>query len=269
MLIVAVTRWGPGLDAQLPELAKILGLFPYDLRIRLNGPLPVVVLRTGDRDLAAQILTRLRAWGHGAVGCDEDKVLSSDAMHQPREFSFAGDLLVTEDPRHTRAEVASADVFALIHTMVVSDHRQTAEKSGKQFSAARAVLSGGLVMTRSTSSTAHVTESESEERVYLVRRDYSEPMLLAQHQLHYQGLGAALGRSSHENFASLVEQLRRFSPTAFYSTQLRDTRRKPGFAGASTSKTGTTTTTTVSNSNASDTDLAAHLIVVAHARGQL
>ena len=53
MFIVAVTRWGPGLDQQLPELAAQLGMFPYDLRARLAGPLPVIVARVHEREAAS------------------------------------------------------------------------------------------------------------------------------------------------------------------------------------------------------------------------
>jgi hypothetical protein len=271
VFIVAVTRWGLGLDQQLPELAKSLGLFPYDLRVRLNGPLPVVVARMHERDQAGRLLAQLRAWGHGAVACEDSSVPAADSMHQPREFRFEGERLHTEDAQHVHAEVAASEVYALIHALVLSDHHQNHSKSGKQFSAARAVLSGGLVMTRKTSSSAYVTESEAEERVYVIRKDYAEPLLFAQSQLRYTGLGADLERSSHGNFGILVERLRGWCPGALYSTQLRETRRKASFVGASQAKSGatTTTTTTTSRSNASEVDLAAYLILVAHARGQL
>ena len=270
MFIVAVTRWGLGLDQQLPELAKTLELFPYDLRVRLNGPLPVVVVRTPDHDLAAQVLAQLRGWGHGAVACDEAKVPVAASMMQPREFEFDGERLRTEDPFHAKAEVAADEVLALIHAMVVADHRQTESKSGKQFSAARAVLSGGLVMTRKTESNVRTSETQAEERVYLIRRSLVDPLLFCQHGLRYGGLGAQLGRSSHDNFATLVERLRALCPNAFYSAQLRETRRKGSFAGTSlVAKSGNTTVATVSSSNASEVDLAAYLLLVGHARGQL
>ncbi len=269
MFIVAVTRWGPGLDQQLPELAKTLGLFAYDLRMRLSGPLPVVVARMAKRDDASRLMAQLRGWGHGAVGCEQGSVFDAASMHQPREFAFEGSLLRTEDAMHSRSEVAADEVYALIHAMVLADHQQNQTRSGKQFSAARAVLSGGLVMTRKTSSSSHVTESESEERVYLIRRGFADPILFRQHQLHYAGLGEQLGRSSHENFATLVERLRQFCPGALYSAQLRETRRKNSFVGATTVESGSATTSTVTSSNASEVDLAAYLILVAHARGQL
>ncbi len=274
VLIVAITRWGPGLDAQLPELAAYLGMFPYDLRMRLSGPLPVVIARLHEREAALALQAKLRGWGHGVVGCDAANVFAAETMHQPRDFRFEGERLLTEGFGSARAEVHAPEVYGFIHAMVVADHQRTQERTNKQFSATRAVLSGGLVMSRKATATSHVTESESEERIYLIRvirGSFSDPILFCQHQLRYQGLGADMGHSSHESFAALTRRLRAFAPNAFYDDQLRVTRRKATFEGATQEQSsgGKVKTSTVTSSNASGIDLAAYLLLVAHARGQL
>lgn len=264
MFIVAVTRWGPGLDAQLPELAADLGLFAYDLRIRLNGPIPVIVARMHEREAASALMAKLRGWGHGVVGCEDSKVVAGEAMLQVREFRFEGSRLVAES-----GEVESDEVLMLIHAMAVAEQQHVQETSKQQFSAARAVLSGGLVMSRTATSVSHTRDASSEERIYLFRRSYAEPMLFCQHQLHYTGLGEAMSRSSHDNFAELTRRLRAFAPSACYDDRLRTSRRKATFELATSDRAGATKTSTVSHSNASGLDLAAHLLLIAHARGQL
>jgi hypothetical protein len=269
VFIVAVTRWGPGLDAQLPELAKDLGLFPYDLRIRINGPLPVIVARMPEREAASALMAKLRSWGHGAVGCEDNKVVAAEAMLQVREFRFEGSRLAVTVGGGESVEIESGEVLMLIHAMAVLQQHQTHESTKQQFSAARAVLSGGIVMTRTVSSTSHQNETGFEERIYLFRRSSTDPILFAQHQLHYGGLGEAMSRSSHDNFAALTVRLRAFAPEARYDDRLRTTRRKASFEAGTSDRSGATQTTTVTHSNASGLDLAAHILLVAHARGQL
>ena len=269
MFIVAVTRWGPGLDQQLPELAAQLGMFPYDLRARLAGPLPVIVARVHEREAASTLMNTLRGWGHGAVGCEDDKVVSSEAMLQVRDFRIEADRLEVEGVGQLRGEVEAAQVYMLIHAMAVSEQHHVKETSSKQFNAARALLSGGMVMSKTTTTTSHAHDSDSEERLYLFRRSFSEPLLFCQHQLRYTGLGPAMRRSSHDNFAALTLALRTFAPDAVYDDRLRTTRRKLGFEAATHEQAGKSKTSSVSHSNASGLDLAAHLLLVGLARGQL
>ena len=58
MYVVAITRWGAGLEEELQPLAELLGLTAYDARLRLRGPLPVILVHTSD----AQEAKRLRSW---------------------------------------------------------------------------------------------------------------------------------------------------------------------------------------------------------------
>ncbi|KIG15109.1 hypothetical protein DB30_06017 [Enhygromyxa salina] len=272
MFIVAITRWGAGFDQQLAELARMLDMFPYDLRARVAGPLPVIVARIPERERAKALMDTLREWGHGVVGCDARTVPGAADMHQPREFSFEGEALHTEDHAHQRATSHLSEAYALVHAMVLADHQSTKEQTRKSFSAARAVLTGGMVMTRKSTTTTHSTTSESEERIYLFRRSGSrlgDPILFCQHQLRYTGLGAAMGHSSHESFAALTTQLRAWAPRAYYDDQLRQTRRKTTFEAATTASSKGTAVSSVTSSNASGVDLAAYLIVMAHSRGQL
>ncbi|MFV8753145.1 hypothetical protein ACNOYE_21560 [Nannocystaceae bacterium ST9] len=269
MFIVAVTRWGPGLDEQLPALAEQLGLFPYDLRMRLAGPLPVIVARVAEREAASALMAKLREWGHGSVGCEASKVIAGDAMLQVREFRFEDERLIVEGQGQVHGEVAAAEVLMLVHAMAVSEQHHTQETSKQQFSAARAVLSGGLVMSRTTTTVSHANDSDSEERIYLFRRSFADPLLFRQHQLRYAGLGAAMSRSSHDNFAELTRRLRAFAPEARYDDRLRTSRRKLDFEAASHDQAGKTKTSTLTSSNASGLDLAAHLLLVGLARGQL
>ncbi|NJK31639.1 MAG: hypothetical protein HC927_04055 [Deltaproteobacteria bacterium] len=201
-------------------------------------------------------------------------------MHQVRDFQFEsrpeGARLHTQAHGHGQVQVDAAEVYALIHAIVVTDQQQTQQRTSKQFSATRAMLTGGLIMARKQDTVSRVTDSEAEERVYLVRGlngqpNLRDPLLFAQHQLRYSGLGDDIGHSSLESFAALSRRLREFAPHAFHDDRLRTNRRKSSFVGASQDhrEGGKIKTATVTSSNASSTDLAVHLILIAHTRGQL
>ena len=244
-------------------------MFPYDLRMRLNGPLPVIVARVREREAASALMAKLRGWGHGVVGVEDSKVVSGASMLQVREFRFEGQRMAVDGLGGESSSVEADEVLMLVHAMAVVEQHQTQETSTQKFSAARAVLSGGLVNTRTVSTTSHSNETGYDERIYLFRRSFADSVLLSQHQLHYSGLGEPMSRSSHDNFAELTRRLRAFAPSALYDDRLRTSRRKASFEMGTSDHAGPTQTTTVTQSNASGLDLAAHLLLVAHARGQL
>jgi hypothetical protein len=112
MWLVAITRLGARgaeapveLTAEVAALAPALGVGAYELRLALSGVPPVVLASTPDVERARAVLSLLRARGHGAVACDGDAMLSSEAMIAPREFAFGDDALVLSghrDEPHTR-----------------------------------------------------------------------------------------------------------------------------------------------------------------------
>lgn len=266
--VVAVTRWGEGLQQQLPELAAMLGLFPYDLRMRLNGPLPAIVARIPEQAKASTLMAKLREWGHGAVGCDLDTVPTTDRMHAPRHFQFAGEYLHTRGAGNDAETILRDEVLGLIHAITLTDVRTTQSRTSKTFSPTRALVTGGLSMRKEQTKTSFVNESDGEQRLYLVRRSL-DTMVFCQHNLRYAGLGDAKGHSSLASFGALVERLRRFAPNAFYDTQLFETRRRSSFVGVTKAKSGKQEREAVERSNVGEVDLAARLLLIAHLRGQL
>ena len=179
----------------------MLGLFPYDLRMRLNGPLPVIVAQIPEQSAASELMATLRGWGHGAVGCALSTVPSASEMFTPREFEFDEGVLVLRGAGR-ELSVRPGQVYALIHTMALTETRTTRETTSKTFSAARAVATGGMVMRKKQTKTATSTESQSGEQVYLVPQSKAAPVLLAQHALRYSGLGEDMSRSSLTSFAT-------------------------------------------------------------------
>ena len=260
MIAVAITRWSAPAESEAAALAPLMNEGIYELRLRLVRPLPVVLARVNDPERARELLAALRARGHGAVACDLDFVPSSERMLCPKSYRFDDDAFVVDDRGH---RMPYADMLALIRARaaIVSDVQATMET--KRLSLGRAVMSGGLVLSKTTTRHTHETHEDSEQVLYLIRRDGRDPMLLREQRLQHHGV--EIRPTSTENFVLLVASLRERAPHAFYDERMMTRRRPAQFVRT----TGSTKERTTTHSNSEDTDLAAHLLAIAHRSGQL
>jgi hypothetical protein len=263
VLIVAITRWARSIDEEVPVLAPLLGLVAFDLRLRLAGPIPVLLARA-DKDRADELVGLLRERGHGAIACDLDDITDSAEMVSPRTYQFGGDDFIASHPSFGSQAVPWADFVALIRASTVVEETSQVSKQ-KKFSMTRAVLTGGMVMRRTKTTLKQSRSQEREQVLYIFCRTGPAPILLRQTRLHHQGLGDQVAHSSLDNFSALIEQLRRHASHAMYDEGLLTSRRQSSLASIGR----TSSDSTNRSSNVSETDLAAHLLAVAHLNGQL
>ncbi len=255
--IVAILSLARSVEEEAPKLATDLGLTAYEVALTLRAPAPVVVLRTDDRARATDVVMKLRSRGHDVALIDAASVASSDEMFRPRNFRFeGGDFVGTGNGEEHR--LPFADIFALVramHTTVVVDTQVTKSRS---VSISRAVMTGGLLMTKATTTESKKIASDREPVVYLFRQD-AKPWLLVCKELRYESLGASMQPSQLANFDVLLKVLRDNAPSATYDTRLLNIRPQPNTVVATTSKHLATTT-------AGTMDLLAHIVAVSIAR---
>ncbi len=275
MYAVALTRWGPAgspPDARPPaaveQLAAVLAPHlrrsAYDLRLLLSGPLPNVLVRTGEVAAAQQVLGVLRAAGHGAVACDMAHVAGADSLFVPRDFSFEPDAFSATAPGAGSQELAYAEVLALVRATHDSSEEITTEKKETKLSLARAAMSGGISFSKTTVKREHSLRGEREQVLYVFARSGSGHLLLREQRLRYAGLDERAGRTLLENFTTTVELFRARAPGALYDDRLVSQRRRASVVHATGGDNAH-----VASTNAAETDLAAHLIAVAHLQAQL
>jgi len=265
MYVVAITRWARPVEQELAALAPLLGLAAYDLKLRLTGPLPVVFQRVTEVERAREVLAALRLRGHGAVACDLAYVPSSEEMPSPRSYQLRADALVALHPAWGERSMAYGDLLALIRAKAAKVEQSSSTTKQKKLSLGRAALTGGLVMRKSTTTHDRAEVEEREQVLYLIRNTGRDPMILREQQLRHQGLGEQVKPTSLENFVTLLAVLRQRAPQALYDDRLVTHRRKASMIAVA----GTAASQVISSSNASENDLAAHLIAVAHLKGQL
>jgi hypothetical protein len=259
MYVVAITELRGTLEDEAAALAIDLGCTAYDARMLLAPGMPAPVRRTPDREPALDLLSRLRARGHGAVACDLDAVVSSDAMTSMRRFRL-GETGVGLDDRPD-ARLPYEDVIALIPAVHRSRTDTETVTREKKLSIGRALLTSGLSMSKTVTKQAHAAIEERESVLYAFRRSGATPWILREHGTVWTGHGQPLATSAAENFRIAVATLRARVPAAAFDDRLV-TRRAPERAALS----GGPSTTSVKTSSDAGIDLLAHLLALSLAR---
>jgi hypothetical protein len=214
-IVVALTSLAGSIEAEAKALAADLGATPYETRMKLAPGLPAIVLSTTDPEAANRLAGQLRARKHRASVCRAADVVAASAMVSMRTFQLAGDGLDSGVEQLPWSEVS-----AIIHarTPQQTDHHETVKE--KKFSVGRAVMSGGLVMSKTVTREVTTHGEASEHVLYLFRATGDTPWLMREHGTNYSGLGIALDPTSTRNFMQAIATFRKHAPNARFDDSL-------------------------------------------------
>jgi hypothetical protein len=266
MQIVAVTRWNPDrkLEQELPRLANGLGLGLYDARIKLAAPLPIVVGSALSPQAARERLELFRSLGHGAVACEVETILAPESMLLARGFEL-GDAALAIDAAKGRITVDYPQILGIVRAFELSSETQTLQIKEDKLALGRALLTGGLMTKKSVTREEVHASTERQRTAYLFHAAAGAPVLLKEHSLRYDGLGPLRGVSTHQSFQSLMACLRERTPGALHDERLLTHRRHADLSAVR----GVSADRAISTSNAGSNALAAQVLLLAHAQGQL
>ena len=177
MHVVALAEIATTVEAEAAALAHDLGTTLYEERLKLVAGLPAIVLTSAEAGPARALYAKLRARKQGAVCCDADAVVSSASMVPLRRFAFEPDALVAlEVPgMPDGARLPYDDVLGIFRASHQTRTESRTENKSKQFSAGRALLTGGLVLTKKVSREEKQITQEREQICYLFRRGGDTP----------------------------------------------------------------------------------------------
>lgn len=265
--LVAVTRWNENRDREreLPELACAMALPPYDARLRLSGPLPLIVGRRLEAAAGQALLGWLHQHGHGAVACEMASLPDADRSPIARSFELLPDAVVVTDTQARTLALPHDQILGLIRAAEITDQVATVENTKKKLALGRAVLTGGLLRSKQVTTVETRATVERQEALYLFRSSDAELIVFREGALSYQGLGAERGSTHRQNFAALVDRLRRAAPHAIHDERLLAQKRRPELASVE----GNASKRTVTSSNGSTNQVAAYLLMHGHLQGQL
>jgi hypothetical protein len=218
MFVVAIAELassGEAGEEDVSALARDLGMGAYDVRLRLAGGLPAVILTMADEAAAHAALEAVRRRGHGALVCDLRDVVQGPSMVPVRHFVL--------DDGSIRADRASPDVlrYASILALVHVANRELHYVIGHE-----RVFVGPRegVMRRETLTAEH----DAPHSLYIFPADGGTPWLLREREAHYAALGAAAGPVQHLNFLATIGALRARAPRACFDARLAGHQRSPG-----------------------------------------
>lgn len=252
MKLVAIVRPPARPDEAAGALAAATGLTLAEARMRLAPEPPALVARLAP-EKAALLVVALQKAGLAALAVDVDVPTDEDRTRgHAIAFEPQG---ITVSPRLGEALVVGwTEVLAILRGARSSrlDVRR-AEKS-KRFSVGAAVMTGGLVMSRTATTTVRSSDETLEQVILLYARD-GRAATLAETELDFSSLGTRMQPSSTANMVEIARLLRERAPGAYYDERLVRLGRRPLpflARGESQSQTSTMTIARTDTSGALD-----------------
>jgi hypothetical protein len=207
-------------DALAVRLAAVLGKTLLEARGRLSEPEggPSVLATFGEAAAAEAYAEELRSRGFAVLVLPSAEVEKEKDRFVVKCFEIGPDGLRAQ-ARQGEREVAWSDVRLLLRGIVRVRSERTKVTEQRKLSLGRAVLTGGLMVTKTVKSSKHEVVTENAGFLHLYPAA-GPPLAFRQGEINYAGLGPRLHPSVAANFAALVDALRRASPRALYDERL-------------------------------------------------
>jgi hypothetical protein len=224
MKLVSIVRTPARPDDAARALADATGLTLAEARMRL-APEPPALLARLESDEAGALVAKLRSAGLAALAVDVQVPTDKDRTVAHRVALT--DTGVSFQPRSGSSMRAEwPDVMAILRGIRASRSEVERTEKTKRFSAGSALISGGLIMTR-TSKTTTRSSDEAQEQVVLVYARDGRAATLAESQLDFSCLGPDMKPSSTGNMIEMARSLRERAKGAFYDERLLRLGRRP------------------------------------------
>ena len=230
--------------------AEVTGLAQAEVRTRLAGALPRVLLVEPDEQQARDKAAALEGLGFLAMACDPRAVPSDDDRLVARSLGLVPAGLIATDEQGARELVAPSDIGLIQRGVRWNRATKVTKATLRRLDLKRAVLSGGLLLTRKVEVETVQSTGTEEPFLLLHRRGGGRDVVVYQHRIDYRFLGRDLDASSTANFARLVACVRALAPAAPFDERVA----RPGLVQA------------LPPTSANGVDLALWLVLLTHLR---
>jgi hypothetical protein len=149
----------------------------------------------------------------------DEEAASSQKGFPVRTFRFNGHTLHAESRQKETLAVDYQKIFLIIRGMGTKQETSTETTKERKFDLGKAVLSGGLTISKTVKTTEQKITEEREGFLFV----YAEgvlPLVFREGALDYSSLGPALQPSRTANFTALLAELRRRSSQARFDDRL-------------------------------------------------
>jgi hypothetical protein len=218
MHVVAIQSFDGPVDARASAIAEATGLSAYEAKARAKGPGPRVVVTFGDEAQAQRVALALEARQLAPIVVSTKDMTGADRI-EVRSLRFDPEALQVESRDRRRHVVPMRDVALVLRGTRIARETREETTRGRQIAIGRAVMTGGLVLTKKTERTVTTTSEAREGFLHLVVPG-SPDVVLFETALQYESLGAAMQASRTANFAYLAAELRARTPGAIWDERL-------------------------------------------------
>lgn len=221
MHVVAIHSMNKDKETLANSLAAVLKVTLYEALTRLrapgNGPLTVAVF--AEKERAEQLVQQLHSAGFKAVVLTADEIDTAACAWIVRRFSLGELELHVETEKGDNLDISFQDIDLILRGIRISRGTTTEILKERSINLGRAVLSGGMMITKTTKTTRDVTTEVRERFVNLYAGDVPT-IIFRENALDYNSLGSVRKPSRSENFTYLVAELRRCCSGARYDERL-------------------------------------------------
>jgi hypothetical protein len=221
MHIVAIYDLKDDKETLAGSLASALGVTNYEAlsRLRSPGDGPFTVSISAEKEKALLLAERLQSAGFKAVVLTDKDIEDEDCAWLVVRFVLNDQDLIVEAGNDKKISIQFKDIDLILRGTGIAGSDSTETVKNRSLNLGRAVLSGGLILSKTTKTVRDVTVEERESFVNLYCGE--NPILVfRENSLAYDSLGAALKMSRKENFAYLVSEFLRLCPCAEYDERL-------------------------------------------------
>jgi len=219
--IVAINNLGEDREGIARALSEALGTNFYDalVRVRVPGKGPLIIAAYKEKNIAGEKAKKLGAAGFRTIVLGQDEVETDEMRTIVRKFSFGDSELEIQSRIGDTVRIGYVLIDAIIRGIRIVQNTETKTVKVKKFDAGRAILSGGLMTTKSVKITEQSTTDVHEGFIHLYAGN-QRPLVFLESALLYDSLGPALQLTRAANFAFVLAELRRRCPGAVYDDRL-------------------------------------------------
>jgi len=221
MHVVAIHSINTDKETLAGSLSAVLKVTLYEALTRLrapgNGPLIVAVL--AEKERAEQLSEQLRSAGFKSLVLTADEIDTANCSWIVRRFGLGKHELHVETENGENLDISFQDIDLILLGIRISRDTTTETVKKRSLDLGRAVLSGGMMLTKTTKTTRDVTTETRERFINLYAGD-APIIVLRENALDYNSLDSALKPSRSSNFTYLLTELRQSCPGVRYDERL-------------------------------------------------
>lgn len=221
MHIVAIHSLNEDKEILAKVLAAAIGATIYEAfaRLRAPGSGPITVAIFAEKERAIGLLEKLQTTGFKASVLTAGEIEMEGRAFIVRRFSLGERDLGLTAEKGDSVSIPFQEIDLILRGTAIIRDVTTETVKNRSVSPRRAVLSGGIMITKTTKDVREVITEERQGFVNLYARDGST-LVFRENTLVYDSLGSALRPSRALNFTYLISELRRRCPDALYDERL-------------------------------------------------